>query len=1014
MRSAVGFYLIDFEVPARQWLIYTVALLLSWTLCLGRKVNYWSLSLCCVLSLSGRSLPSCVETISMNCCLVGLGFFWDPMLQSLQSFLQSSAGEAVSWVWNLAAGRILNLILLASRAEELDRETRDLSDLRADLQVEIKQGELENMGPTHQALAWLRDAEEIEARAADFRVSFQQKGASSEGSSLQSSNRIGDEAAECLKQVQRLKTKRSSLPPLTQALPPAVVPLPGSSNYDCVGTEETLSEIARLVLEDDEAGIIGIYGMGGIGKTTLLKAINDKLLQRGPGRFDLVIWVTVSKELDGLKVQEDIAVRLGYCRPGEGQGPTLPRDLHDRASALLTALSQRKFLLLLDDLWEKLDLGTVGVPFPSHSNGSKIVFTTRSLKVCNEMESHQRVKVPLLNRASSWKLFCERLGRAENQWDLSLRSLAAAVAAKCGGLPLTLITVGRAMADATTRGEWKEALMSLKGIPAELGDMKEVLTLLKFSFDRLKDTAARECLLYCALFPEDHNIDISQLIDYCVGEGFLERGRHPDSIYRARNRGLITINGLKAACLLEDGGIKGREVKLHDTVREMALWITSGEEDEKNVFLVDSGERLTSVPTPERWTEATRISFMHNEVGVLPEKPRCHNLRTLLLNSNHPLREIPSGFFQFMLMLRVLDLSRTGIHALPVEIGSLVELRQLNLSETFLDSLPVEVGRLTNLRELRLEDVFCLKSIPWEAVSSLPGLQSLNIFKSYYELMGGWMDGGSDCGNDREGRQLCLKDLDGLGQLMELGLSIRGIPHEDMQALLNSGRLCASIRFLCLKEVGCSSFDLSCLQSMKGLRTLFIEHSTYLEELIFNTNQPSELEDLTLLQIHRATISWKDRNVFARDLSIGAILKNLLRLEISKCGALEDITWIRELPCIEIFRLSRCLKIVELIVVQEVMIGDVDYEKDFSFPKLKEFYLNNLINLRNVCRHPLLFPSLEKLLVADCPVLKKLPFGVASAKNLKDIRGSRGWWTRLEWDHEDVRSTFAPYFSPFF
>ena len=877
MRSAVGFYLIDSEVPARQWLIYTVALLLSWPLCLGRKVNYWSLSLCCVLSLSlslsGRSLPSCVETISMNCCLVGLGFFWDPMLQSLQSFLQSSAGEAVSWVWNLAAGRILNLILLASRAEELDRETRDLSDLRADLQLEIKQGELENMGPTHQALAWLRDAEEIEARAADFRVSFQQKGASSEGSSLQSSNRLGDEAAECLKQVQRLKTKRSSLPPFTQALPPAVVPLPGSSNYDCVGTEETLSEIARLVLEDDEAGIIGIYGMGGIGKTTLLKAINDKLLQRGPGRFDLVIWVTVSKELDGLKVQEDIAVRLGYCRPGEGQGPTLPRDLHDRASALLTALSQRKFLLLLDDLWEKLDLGTVGVPFPSHSNGSKIVFTTRSLKVCNEMESHQRVKVPLLNRASS---------------------------------------------------------------------------------------------------------------------------------------------GLKAACLLEDGGIKGREVKLHDTVREMALWITSGEEDEKNVFLVNSGERLTSVPTPERWTEATRISFMQNEVGVLPEKPRWHNLRTLLLNSNHPLREIPSGFFQFMLMLRVLDLSRTGIHALPVEIGSLVELRQLNLSETFLDSLPVEVGRLTNLRELRLEDVFCLKSIPWAAVSSLPGLQSLNIFKSYYELMGGWMDGGSDCGNDREGRQLCLKDLDGLGQLMELGLSIRGIPHEDMQALLNSSRLCASIRFLCLKEVGCSSFDLSCLQSMKGLRTLFIEHSTYLEELIFNTNQPSELEDLTLLQIHRATISWKDRNVFARDLSIGAIFKNLLRLEISKCGALEDITWIRELPCIEIFRLSRCLKIVELIVVQEVMIGDVDYEKDFSFPKLKEFYLNNLINLRNVCRHPLLFPSLEKLLVADCPVLKKLPFGLASAKNLKDIRGSRGWWTRLEWDHEDVRSTFAPYFSPFF
>ncbi|CAA6672456.1 unnamed protein product [Spirodela intermedia] len=415
----------------------------------------------------------------------------------------------------------------------------------------------------------------------------------------------------------------------------------------------------------------------------------------------------------------------------------------------------------------------------------------------------------------------------------------------------------------------------------------------------------------------------------------------------------------------------------------MALWITSGEEDEKNVFLVNSGERLTRVRIPERWMESRRISFMHNEIGVLPEEPSCDNLQTLLLNNNHPPREIPGGFFQFMPRLLVLDLSRTGISLLPPGIGSLVELQQLNLSETFLGSLPVEVGRLTKLRQLRLEDVYCLKSIPREAVSSLSGLQSLNIFKSYYELRGGWKDG----------RQLCLKDLDGLGQLTELGLSITGMTHEDMQAFLDSHGLCASIRFLCMKEVGSSSFDLSaCLQVMKGLRTLFIEHSTHLEELIFNTNQPSELEGLTLLQLHRATISWKDRNVFVRDLSTG----------ISKCAALEDITWIRELPCIEIFRLSRCLKIVELIVVQEVMNGDVDYEKDSFFPKLKEIYLHNLVNLRNVCRHPLSFPSLERVVVSDCLALKKLPFGLSSAKNIKEIRD------------QDVRSTFAPYFSPFF
>ncbi|CAA7409660.1 unnamed protein product [Spirodela intermedia] len=931
----------------------------------------------------------------------------------MQNFLQSSTGEAVSWVWNLAAGGIVTLILLDSRAEELDREMTDLIVVREDLQEEIKQRELEDMGPTRQVQAWLRAVQEIESRAAVFRVSFQQRGASSVGSSLRSSYRLGCEAGECLKEVQRLKTQRGNLLPLLiQAPPPAVVPQPISS-ASIVDAEKTLSEI-RSLLEDNEAPVIGIYGLGGVGKTTLLKAINNEFLPRGSGGFDLVIWVIVSKELDVRKVQEDIAVRLGYSRPGKGQGQTLPEHPTDRVNTLLSALSKRNFLLLLDDLWEKLDLEAVGVPFASSfRNGSKVVFTTRSEKVCNDMDAKRKVKVPLLNRKSSWKLFCQKLGREEDQWnDRSIRSLAEAVCQKCGGLPITLITVGRAMADATTHGEWKEALMALKSIPVELGDMKEVLILLKFSFDRLKDTSAKECLLYCALFQEDHNIVISVLIDYWVGEGLLDRGCYPDSIDRARNRGLVVITTLKAACLLEDGEVKGRLVKLHDTVREMALWITSGEGDERgNVFLVNSGEQLRHVPTPERWTEARRISLMRNEIRLLPEEPRCPNLQTLLLNDNEPhLEEIPGGFFQFMPSLRVLDLSFTEIRVLPPEIGSLVELRYLNLSDTPLESLPMEVRNLTKLRQLDLENTRSLKSIPRETVSSLERLQSLNIFNSNYEFRGGWEGGGSDGVIDHEGRQLCLKDLeDGMGQLTELDLSITWMTHEDMQAVLNSQRLSASIRLLQLQQVRLSSVDLG---FMKALRRLEIWDSTDLEELVFNTNQLSELEELVLLSLPRATISWKDGNVFVRGPTTAAIFKNLRGLSITKCEALEDITWIRQLPCIEELTLFGCSKIEEVIVVEEVTVDNVDYENDSFFPKLKWIWLYDLPNLRSICRHPLLFPALERINVSNCPELKKLPFGLSTAKNIKEIVGEKEWWNGLEWEHEDVRSKFTPYFRP--
>ena len=109
------------------------------------------------------------------------------------------------------------------------------------------------------------------------------------------------------------------------------------------------------------------------------------------------------------------------------------------------------------------------------------------------------------------------------------------------------------LSDATTDGEWEEALMTLRGTAAELGDMKEVLKLLKFSFERIKDESLKECLLHYSLFPKDHDIDMDLLIEYWMAEGFLEREGFPCSFNRVHSRGLAVISTLKAACLLEDG-----------------------------------------------------------------------------------------------------------------------------------------------------------------------------------------------------------------------------------------------------------------------------------------------------------------------------------------------------------------------------------------------------------------------------------------------------------------------------
>ena len=772
--------------------------------------------------------------------------------------------------------------------------------------------------------------------------------------------------------------------------PPRVLYQPNSPD-PIVAAEDTLSEILRM-LENDESQIVGIYGTGGIGKTRLLKLINNDLFHTRSGGFDVVIFVTVSKVVSIDRIQEKIAEQLRFKF----------QYTSDMATKLSNALVEKKFLLLLDDLWEKLDLGIVGIPFLSRpKKGSKVVFTTRFADVCNEMGAARwKVKVPYLSLDSSWKLFCQSLGKKEeDEWTESRRSLAKLVVEKCGGLPLALITMGRAMASATKDGEWEEASRTLKGAAAELGDMKQVLTLLKFSFDRVKDERHKDCLLYCALYPEDYDIEVDELIEYWVGEGFFEGEDCFLSVHRARNRGHGAIRALKDACLLEDWDENGRCVKLHDMVREMALLITScSGKAEETVLRGENGEEVSIMP--QRWKDTTRISVRSDYVLELLKMPHYQNLRALLLGDNIKLCCIPAGFFQFMPLLRVLDLSWTKIENLPPAIGSLVELRYLNLSQIFtLHSLPKEVGKLANLRILNLAWTFRLQYIPKEAILLLSCLQSLNLFGSPINVPIRWINNDS----------VCLKDLEGLKQLEEVGLTLGVSCKEDLHALQDFHSLFAMMRYLALKDFGSfSSFDMSdVLGATKALEKLSIRECFSLTQLIFPIDKRTKIEDLLLYMIPLATFSFKDSNTLVTNPIKVVTFENLRCLHISYCEALLEITWIRELPQLEDLFLLHCSNMVEIIAVEESTVTGMDS----LFPKLSDIRLEEMGNLKSICRQPLLFPSLKFVKVKYCVELKKLPFRHDSAKNIRGIFYYSEWKDHLEWDHEDIRLRFTPYFS---
>ncbi|XP_022717725.1 probable disease resistance protein At5g43740 [Durio zibethinus] len=153
-------------------------------------------------------------------------------------------------------------------------------------------------------------------------------------------------------------------------------------------------------LMDDGFSKIGVWGMGGSGKTTIMELINNQLLKEIE-KFDTVIWITISEELNIFKLQDSTA---------DAMQVDLPKDEYEaiRARIIYQGLSQKdKYVLILDDLWDKLSLEEVGIPEPS--NGSKLVVTTRSLDVCYYLGC-QVVRMPTLSKSDAWRLFSEKVG----------------------------------------------------------------------------------------------------------------------------------------------------------------------------------------------------------------------------------------------------------------------------------------------------------------------------------------------------------------------------------------------------------------------------------------------------------------------------------------------------------------------------------------------------------------------------------------------------------------------------
>ncbi|KAL6334224.1 hypothetical protein AAG906_007471 [Vitis piasezkii] len=289
--------------------------------------------------------------------------------------------------------------------------------------------------------------------------------------------------------------------------------------------------------------------------------INNEFLATS-NDFEVVIWAVVSKSPDIEKIQQVIWNKL-----------EIPRDKwetrssrEEKAAEILRVLKRKRFILLLDDIWEGLDLLEMGVPRPDTENKSKIVLTTRSQDVCHQMKAQKSIEVECLESEDAWTLFRKEVG--------------------------------------------EEILNSHPDIPMLAKVVAE-------DYDRLPDNASKSCFIYHSTFREDWESYNFELIELWIGEGLL--GEVHD-IHEARDQGRKIIKTLKHACLLESCGSRERKVKIHDVIRDMALWLYGEHGVKKNKILVyNKVARLDEDQETSKLKETEKISLWDMNVGKFPE-----------------------------------------------------------------------------------------------------------------------------------------------------------------------------------------------------------------------------------------------------------------------------------------------------------------------------------------------------------------------------------------------------------
>ncbi|KAM3193289.1 hypothetical protein ACQJBY_070090 [Aegilops geniculata] len=542
---------------------------------------------------------------------------------------------------------------------------------------------------------------------------------------------------------------------------------------ELVGMEGPRDElIKRLADEDDcvskqKLKILSIFGFGGLGKTTLARAVYDKIQA----------FVSVGQKPNLKNVLIGILLRI---EKASCHNVTLLDEVL-LIEKLRELLANKRYLIIIDDIWDMSSWDIIKCAFIDSKCGSRVITTTRIFEVAKE--AGDVYKQEPLSPVRSKELFCMRLsiGKSKSP-NHELVKISEKILQKCSGIPLAIITIASLLASKPVT-DWPGVYDSI-GFGNE--DNKEVDTTRKILLYSYYDLPyyPRLCLLHLGIYPEDYEIKKDTLIWKWVAEGY---------VHEEPGKGLFEVGERYFNMLIDRSMIQAVErpyhsiiyaCRVHDLVLDMIHFLS---EDES--FVTASNSNSTSPRTTARMLainnevidqdgsvanmsmklvrlysatmchfsmlpllsnfKALRVlaledcTFMESERSVKPEDSPYHlnylgrliHLRYLgfsdrLVGFSLPgismplILEVPEeiGDLRF---LQVLDLGRTGIKKLPQSVGRLTQLKCLRFGGSSMEVL--DCTNLTSLEELQLH------LISPDFLKGLAKLKELRKFSLHFE-----------------------------------------------------------------------------------------------------------------------------------------------------------------------------------------------------------------------------------------------------------------------------------------